>query len=97
MNPGFSFFSVQPSSLKSENIAGGEKVACVSTNENIKDEDQALDFLEQWLSAPAPETPKPVIEAPRSLDPGLRAIERLVTQHKELFRRHAPSQNYPTS
>jgi len=77
--------------LKSNNNAGGEKVACVSTNEHLKDEDQALDFLEQWLSAAAPETPKPVIEAPRSLDPGLRAIERLVTQHRELFRRHAPS------
>lgn len=63
----------------------------MSTNDPLKDEDQALDFLEQWLSAAAPETPKPVIEAPRSLDPGLRAIERLVTQHRELFRRHAPS------
>ncbi|MBX3167207.1 MAG: hypothetical protein KF760_07335 [Candidatus Eremiobacteraeota bacterium] len=63
----------------------------MSTSDSTKDEDQALDFLEQWLSAAAPETPKPVIEAPRSLDPGLRAIERLVTQHKELFRRHAQS------
>jgi len=52
-------------------------------------EDQALDFLEQWLSAAAPETPNPPAEAPRSLDPGLRAIERLVTQHRDLFQRHA--------
>ena len=52
-------------------------------------EDQALDFLEQWLSAAAPETLNPPDEAPRSLDPGLRAIERLVTQHRDLFQRHA--------
>lgn len=64
----------------------------MSTDDRLKEEDQALDFLEQWLSAPAPETPKVIQEAPRGLDPGLRAIERLVTQHQELFRRHAPSQ-----
>ena len=64
------------------------------SSENLKNmpletEDQALDFLEQWLSSGSSETPQPVVESPRSLDPSLRAIERLVTQHKELFRRHA--------
>ncbi len=52
-------------------------------------EDQALDFLEQWLSSPVEAAPQPVVESPRGLDPSLRAIERLVSQHQDLFRRHA--------
>jgi hypothetical protein len=59
------------------------------TNPSLDSEDQALDFLEQWLSSGSSETPQPAVESPRSLDPSLRAIERLVTQHRELFRRHA--------
>ena len=64
----------------------------MSTSEQQEAENQALDFLEQWLSGSNSEaTPQPVVEAPRSLDPSLRAIERLVSQHRELFRRHARS------
>lgn len=54
-------------------------------------EDQALDFLEQWLAtgsssvAPAPD-PQP--QRSGSVDVSLRAIERLVSQHRDLFRRH---------
>lgn len=65
----------------------------MSNQDNYKEtEEMALDFLEQWLSGngstAAAQLPA---EAPRSLDPSLRAIERLVAQHKELFRRHARS------
>lgn len=61
----------------------------MSASEQQEAENQALDFLEHWLSGSNNEVaPQPVVEAPRSLDPGLRAIERLVTQHRELFRRH---------
>ncbi|MBS2033446.1 hypothetical protein JST97_00545 [bacterium] len=64
----------------------------MSTSEQQEAENQALDFLEQWLSGSGQDSsPQPVVEAPRSLDPSLRAIERLVTQHRELFRRHAQS------
>lgn len=49
----------------------------------------ALDFLEQWLSGSQTHPPLPTPDVQRSLDPGLRAIERLVAQHKDLFRRHA--------
>lgn len=54
-------------------------------------EEQALDFLEQWLSS-SPAGSQEIersVETPRSLDPSLRAIERLVSQHRELFRRHS--------
>ena len=64
------------------------------SNENLNDssldtEDQALNFLEQWLSAGGSDIPQPPVESPRGLDPSLRAIERLVSQHQELFRRHS--------
>lgn len=58
-------------------------------------DDLALDFLEQWLASPTlgatpTGAPSPDSEgAPRTSDPSLRSIERLVAQHKDLFRRHA--------
>lgn len=53
-------------------------------------EDLAIDFLEQWLSGNSPShAPQPPSELRQSFDPSLRAIERLVAQHKDLFRRHA--------
>lgn len=60
-------------------------------------EELALDFLEQWLagSGNAPARTSSVADTPK-LDPALRAIEHIVTQHKELFRRHARSRKEPT-
>lgn len=56
-------------------------------------EDQALDFLEQWLATGSTQSTPSAPVAPRpqkgSIDVSLRAIERLVTQHRDLFRRHA--------
>lgn len=47
----------------------------------------ALDFLEQWLAAASGDG-APMQEVVHQ-DPSLRAIERLVTRHQELFRRHS--------
>jgi hypothetical protein len=57
-------------------------------------EELALDYLEQWLAASQSEAPRLPVESPR-LDPTLRAIEHLVRQHQDLFRRHKPHEKSP--
>ncbi len=58
-------------------------------------DDVALHFLEAWISSPQSPPPAPLPEVQRTIDPSLRAIERLVAQHQDLFRRHTPSRSRP--
>lgn len=61
----------------------------MSTGEQQEIENQALDFLEHWLTnSEADILSQSSEEAPRNFDPSLLAIERLASQYQELFRRH---------
>lgn len=67
-------------------------------NSQIEADDLALDFLEQWLAAPSGESAteqrgwETLKEVTSPTDPSLRAIERLVHRHQDLFRRAAQNQ-----
>jgi hypothetical protein len=87
---GYGFLS---SSENTAGDSGGPRLnRALDPNFSGDPEELALDYLEQWLSAPNATAAVTPVETPRSLDPSLRAIERLVSQHRDLFRRHSQNQ-----